>query len=214
MATDQTQSETYDLVVGIDYSRLGDLALETACDVARGHPKAHLHLVHVERAAEPSDSVAPGGDVNEASSRLHGHVEAVLKRWSKSQPEALPFERLTTHIRSGGEADAIAQLASDVEANLVVVGTHGHRGARRYLLGSVAEATVRLAPCAVLVVREADASVPKIEPPCPRCLETRRASNGEQLWCEQHAAHHDRRHTHHYRGASNARQSGFLIHTR
>jgi nucleotide-binding universal stress UspA family protein len=56
-------------------------------------------------------------------------------------------------VRFGDAGDAIAQLASDIEADLVVVGTHGHRGLERLLLGSVAENVVRLAPCPVLVVR-------------------------------------------------------------
>jgi len=93
----------------------------------------------------------------------------------------------------------VAQLASDLEAELVVVGTHGRRGLRRLLLGSVAEGVVRLSPCPVLVVRprELAPEVPKIEPPCPRCLEARRASGGAELWCEQHREKHGQRHTYH-----------------
>ena len=36
--------------------------------------------------------------------------------------------------------------------DLIVMGSHGRRGVRRWLLGSVAEVTVRHAPCSVLVV--------------------------------------------------------------
>jgi universal stress protein A len=35
----------------------------------------------------------------------------------------------------------------------VVTGSHGRRGLRRFVVGSVAEATVRHAPCSVLVTR-------------------------------------------------------------
>ncbi|MBK7583241.1 MAG: universal stress protein [Myxococcales bacterium] len=150
-------------------------------------------------------------DLDRLSADLHEHVQAVVKRWCETHASPVPFEQLTTHLRSNRAAEAIAQLASDVEAELVVVGTHGRRGAQRYLLGSVAEGTVRLAPCAVLVVRPPDASIPKIEPPCPRCLETRRATNGEEFWCEQHREHHERRHTYHYKGAPRSHQSSFLI---
>jgi len=81
----------------------------------------------------------------------------------------------------------------------VVVGTHGRRGLTRMMLGSVAEATVRLAPCPVLVVRPKalPASVPAIQPPCPLCIEARRASGGKEYWCEQHSQHHGQRHTYH-----------------
>jgi nucleotide-binding universal stress UspA family protein len=47
----------------------------------------------------------------------------------------------------------VARAASDWEADLVVVGTHGRRGVSRILLGSGAEQVIRLAPVPVLVVR-------------------------------------------------------------
>jgi nucleotide-binding universal stress UspA family protein len=61
---------------------------------------------------------------------------------------------LVSHIRSGSAAREIAQLANDLQANLVVVGTQGRTGIARLLLGSVAHAVVTLAPCAVLVARD------------------------------------------------------------
>jgi len=65
----------------------------------------------------------------------------------------LPFG-VVSHIRSGSAASQIAQLADDVRADLVVVGTQGHTGITRLLLGSVAHGVVSLAPCTVLVVRD------------------------------------------------------------
>lgn len=216
--TSQNEPKPYAIVVGVDYSELGDLALERACEIARPIAAAQLHVVHVEAAAEASShdiqEAAPANDLGKASTKLHKHVEEVVQRWCKANGVELPFTRVTTHVRSEHAAEAIAQLASDVEAELVVVGTHGRRGAKRFILGSVAEGTVRLAPCAVLVVRQADASIPKIAPPCPECLETRRATNGSEFWCEQHRGLHGRRHTYHYGGGQGTRQSGFLIHTR
>jgi hypothetical protein len=93
----------------------------------------------------------------------------------------------------------VAQLAADLEADLVVVGTHGRRALARMLLGSVAELTVRLAPCPVLVVRPkaSPAPLPAIEPPCPRCVEARAQTSGKEYWCEQHRERHGQRHTYH-----------------
>jgi hypothetical protein len=100
-------------------------------------------------------------------------------------------------VRFDSIADEIAQLSADLEADLVVVGTHGRRGISRMLLGSSAEATVRLAPCPVLVVRPKalpDAP-PRIEPPCPDCVAARRASGGSEMWCARHSERHGQRHT-------------------
>ena len=210
----QHQQKPFVVVVGVDYSELGDLALERACEFARAYKLTQLHVVHVETAAAMPygfQGEALAVDLSQASVPLKEHVEKVLKRWYEAQGSPAPFERLTTHVRAEGAAEAIAQLASDVEADLVVVGTHGRRGARRFFLGSVAESTVRLAPCAVLVVRPPDATVPKIEPPCPRCLEIRRATNGKEFWCDQHRQHHELSHTYHLGAAADDHQSSFLI---
>lgn len=222
MKTSQSKEGPYVILVGIDFSELSDLALERACDLAGVHRRCHLHVVYVEARttrlytagalASPVDAQAD--DLKQQSARLGEHVEQVVRRWRDAHSGPPAFERLTTHVRLEPVAEAIVQLASDMEAKLVIVGTHGRRGAQRFLLGSVAEATVRLATCDVLVVRPPDATVPKIEPPCVRCLETRRATNGAELWCEQHREHHERRHTLHFGPAPSGHQSGLLIHAR
>ena len=50
--------------------------------------------------------------------------------------------------------ELIAQEAANVNADLIVLGTHGRRGFSRLLLGSVAETVVRVAIPPVLLVRE------------------------------------------------------------
>lgn len=56
-------------------------------------------------------------------------------------------------LRNGPAATAILSAASELPAQLLVVGTHGRTGLSRIALGSVAEAVVRAAPCSVLTVR-------------------------------------------------------------
>jgi len=56
-------------------------------------------------------------------------------------------------LRDGSAAKAIPDAASELGAQLLVVGNHGRTGLDRVALGSVAEAVVRAAPCSVLVVR-------------------------------------------------------------
>ncbi|MBN1611799.1 MAG: universal stress protein [Polyangiaceae bacterium] len=215
--------DPYTLVVGIDFSELSDLALERGCDLAAARRPSHLHVVYVEtawnsRSQDATSTVETEGgseavDLTQVSARLHEHVEQRIELWHEAHSRELPFERLTTHVRFDPAAQAIAQLAVDVDAKLVIVGTHGRQGARRFLLGSVAENTVRLAPCDVLVVRPPDETVPQIEAPCVRCVETRRATNGNELWCEEHRGNRQRQYTKHYTSRRGAHQSGLLIHT-
>jgi hypothetical protein len=64
-------------------------------------------------------------------------------------------------------------------------------GAKRWLLGSVAEQVVRKAFCSVVVARPQEyEKEPEIEPPCPDCIATQRATAREKLWCERHSERH------------------------
>jgi nucleotide-binding universal stress UspA family protein len=56
-------------------------------------------------------------------------------------------------VRQGLPGAEIAKAAKEWQADLIVIGSHGRRGFTRALVGSVAEAVMRLAPCPVVVVR-------------------------------------------------------------
>ena len=57
-------------------------------------------------------------------------------------------------VREGGAAHEIVKEAKEINADLIIIGTHGRNGLPHALIGSVAERVVRLAPCPTLVVRE------------------------------------------------------------
>ncbi len=61
--------------------------------------------------------------------------------------------KLTFKLKEGSPADTILKTIDEESIELVVMGTSGKRGFNRFLLGSVAENTMRSAPCPVLVVR-------------------------------------------------------------
>jgi universal stress protein A len=56
-------------------------------------------------------------------------------------------------VVSGAPATAICETAEKIGADLIVMGTHGRTGIAHVFLGSVAERTIRHAPCPVLTVR-------------------------------------------------------------
>lgn len=62
-------------------------------------------------------------------------------------------ETVMNEIMSGRVADAIIEQAKIWPADLIVIGTHGRRGVRHMMLGSDAEAVVRLSPMPVLVIK-------------------------------------------------------------
>lgn len=194
------------IVVGVDFSEASELAVHQALSLASREPAAEVHLVNVVQTYGAQVSYEMPGDasalsvltIEEARRRFHRYADQALARFSAQNPGAR-VARSVAHLRFDAIAHEIAQLAADLEADLVIVGTHGRSGLSRLLLGSTAEATVRLAPCPVLVVRPKalpDAG-PRIEPPCPSCLQARRDSQGAELWCEQHRERHGQRHTYH-----------------
>jgi nucleotide-binding universal stress UspA family protein len=61
--------------------------------------------------------------------------------------------RVTAHLREANPSDAILDVAREIDADLIVMGTRGLTGLKHVLLGSVAERTLRLAPCSVLTVK-------------------------------------------------------------
>ncbi len=200
----QTSTKPYVIVVGADFSEASELAVSKAFEMAAGQPPAEVHLVNVVQTYGPQVAYEMPVDssslavltINEARARFMNYADAALARFSEGKSMRPQF-RVVTHVRFDAIADEIAQLAADLEADLVVVGTHGRRGLSRVLLGSSAEATVRLAPCPVLVVRPkaVPEALPRIEPPCPLCVEARRTTNGTEMWCEQHRERHGQRHT-------------------
>src|SRR5439155_2718166 len=66
--------------------------------------------------------------------------------------------------RVGPPGEIVAQVAKDRAAELIVIGTHGRTGISRFLLGSVASAVLRHAPCDVLVCRGTSGPSPFLRP--------------------------------------------------
>ncbi|MEE2679027.1 MAG: universal stress protein, partial [Myxococcota bacterium] len=58
-----------------------------------------------------------------------------------------------TVVREGYPATVIVDEVDNLDADLVVIGTHGHTGLKHLLLGSIAERVVQQAPCPVLTVK-------------------------------------------------------------
>jgi len=82
-------------------------------------------------------------------------IAALRGQWQHRLEAALTQINAKGEVRveEGPAGPLITKLAAELPAALVVVGTHGHTGLRRMVLGSVAEAVVRTAPASVLVVR-------------------------------------------------------------
>ena len=198
-----TQGKPYTIVVGIDFSEASDIALDEALALAAAR-QAELHVLYVDEHFR-----APEGGREAAESlllRVEHHTVARMKEVRQRQGQTVSFRKIYSHFRLGAAAEQIVQLASDLDADLVIVGTHGLSGLKRLVLGSVAERVVRLSRCPVWIVRPKDheglGKVPEIEPPCKDCLAKRAETAGATFWCERHSEHHVRAHVLHSSGGA------------
>jgi nucleotide-binding universal stress UspA family protein len=199
----------YLVVVGMDFSDLANRALQEAFDLASRRKDAEVHVVSILPGPnmDPSYQIPAyalgcnqDDNLDGAVERLRAHVQAQFEAFDAGLAER-PHSgslKVVSHARVDSPVLGIVQLASDLGADLIVVGTHGRQGVARVLLGSIAESTVRHAHCPVLVIPPTGGVAPvKIEPPCSECLRARADSGGRELWCEQHRQRHGRRHTYH-----------------
>ncbi|MCC6551836.1 MAG: universal stress protein [Polyangiaceae bacterium] len=190
-----TQNSTT-IVVGVDFSEASELALDTALKFASNFAGVDVHVLHADPGVDNFDA-SFGTAFDHLEHTVHSRLEVLGAAAGRLNG------RVITHIRGGKPAQAIVQLAADVSADLVVVGTHGRTGIRRLVLGSVAETVGRTARCPVWIVRPKDheniGELPDIEPPCPRCVARQRETHGEQLWCAKHSEPHVRPHRYTFR---------------
>lgn len=147
------------IVVGIDYSAPSDLALTRAFELSSAEPESELHLVHAIVPPVAPYVVLGPTTVADGRATLVRYARKQLADFTARYPELGQPGPLFYHVTVDDPAFEIAHLAAQLQADLIVVGTHARRALARFLWGSVAEVVVRLAPCPVLVVR------PKASPP-------------------------------------------------
>jgi nucleotide-binding universal stress UspA family protein len=178
------------VVVGIDFSSAGSGAMARALAIAGAQPNGEVHAVSVL----DSEPVARGRELPaDAAVQLQELAKSAVGQLAKGGALA-NIRRVVTHFVTGSPAREIVWLATHLDADLIVVGTHGRRGAQRVMLGSVAEQVVRTAGCMVLIERPKDHprewKSADVEPPCADCVAHRRATGSAELWCRRHAGLH------------------------
>jgi nucleotide-binding universal stress UspA family protein len=143
------------IVIGADFSPLSEVAIARALVLAA--PGADVRLVHawsVRPVATP-DGLVTGEAVRDA---MCDEAEARGRALLERVREAHPGVALSLDTCEAPAQEALIDRARELGADLIAVGSHGRRGVKRLVLGSVAEVVVRHAPCTVLVARDGAAS--------------------------------------------------------
>jgi nucleotide-binding universal stress UspA family protein len=136
------------VVAATDFSEPSQRAVALAAEWASAFG-AQLHLVHALELTMPF--IAPY-EVSVPSTVLDKSYADAVKRLEDTAAK-LPGVDAHATVLSAAAHDAIDALAERVKADLIVTGSRGLRGVKHALLGSVAERTLRHAPCSVLTVK-------------------------------------------------------------
>ena len=142
------------ILVAVDASQTGELALETAIGLA-AESQGQLRIVHVVDTANVNIG-AELADQYKVSESLVDNAQKILnpaERIADAAGVAAEASVITIDALNKRIPEAIADDAEAWSADLIVIGTHGRRGLSRLLLGSVAEGVTRLATKPVLLVR-------------------------------------------------------------
>lgn len=142
------------VLLATDGSKDAELATTTALDLANS-TNSELHMVLVE---EPAYAYV---DASGYPFFTDAELEHELEQQARMRLDAEMEKRRSAggavaeaHLRVGAAAAAeIVDLAEDIGAGLIVMGSRGLGGIRRALMGSVSDSVVRNAHCPVLVVR-------------------------------------------------------------
>ncbi len=137
------------LLVPTDFSHDAAGAAHAARALFAGVRVTLLHVYHL-----PVEYTAYG--TIPTAIPFHADVVAVAEEKLAEAAGDLAGEGLTIECiaREGYPPEVIVDTASELGADLVVMGTHGRTGLRHFLLGSNAERVIQRAPCPVLTVRQ------------------------------------------------------------
>jgi nucleotide-binding universal stress UspA family protein len=136
-------------LVPVDFSKSSLAALNYAARLAKENGKGALTLVHVI-----TDSTAP------VPFYMRENFLEALDREARQKLDKLIKKKNLRSLKcrviivqASDAAKAAADEAKKRRVSMIVMGTEGRTGVNRFVSGSVAEKTVRYAPCPVLIVK-------------------------------------------------------------
>jgi nucleotide-binding universal stress UspA family protein len=136
-----------------DFSEPSEHALSYAIAMAEEF-NAELHLLHVveEVARAAYFDVLQVPPVADMLDDCIGEAKRIMDDMVSEENKA-KVGKIECHVRTGVPFLEIVNCAEELQADMIVCGTHGRSGLKHVLFGSVAERIVRKAPCPVLSVR-------------------------------------------------------------
>jgi nucleotide-binding universal stress UspA family protein len=152
------------IVVGTDGTESASKAVLAAAELAASQPGSVLHIVTVQKPLSPTALAASEMAASAPVAAERGWEEEIKAELEQTLGRAADVAggaggagdtRIETHARFGSPAEVLCDLATDLQADVIVVGNRGMKGGRRFL-GSVPNSVSHHAPCSVLIVDTSD----------------------------------------------------------
>ena len=141
------------ILVPVDFSAMSTSAIETAQRLGKPFGAA-IHLVHVHESYYPASFMASGAPVpmsivpfrEDAAPRIADELTALARKYGISAANC--YIQNDTPI-----FNEICKVAQRIEADLIVMPTHGYTGVTHFFEGSTAERIVQHSPCPVYIAK-------------------------------------------------------------
>lgn len=133
------------VLIPIDFSELSYEAIAPAREFVE--TVASLHIIHVLSPLHPADPAALWDTLSDDDRKQK------VKAFLTEKLDELGYQGTGIEVAIGDPAGQIVDYAKEIEADLIVMPSHGRKGARRFLLGSVAERVMRISLCPVLILK-------------------------------------------------------------
>jgi len=134
-----------------DFSHHNDAALKYASALA-AEAGATLYIAHVDEMLDLEATMGEAGYLMASTQPLEGRPE-VRRRLEQVAPTSKGVAHEHCYLRGAPVAELL-DFAERQNVDLIVMASHGRTGLTRLLMGSIAEAVMRKAPCPVLIVRQ------------------------------------------------------------
>lgn len=147
------------ILIALDYEPTAQKVAETGYSLAKSM-NAGVVLLHIidevnyYSAVEYSPIMGFSGFSSAVTPNLIEieQVKEASKQYLEKSKEHLGDKTIQTIVEEGDPADLILKTATDLHADIIVVGTHSRRGLEKILMGSVAEKVLHRASIPVFII--------------------------------------------------------------
>lgn len=137
--------EKKSVLIPLDFSEWSYQAISPAREYVENI--SSLKIIHVLAPLHPADPAALWNTLDDEQ-RKHKVQDFLQTKLSE-----MGYEGVQIEVAIGDPSTQIVDYAQEIEADLIVMPSHGRKGVSRFLLGSVAERVVRLSHCPVLILK-------------------------------------------------------------